>query len=69
MFPSACLWRKRFAAEVAEPARALTFVPARILSTNAEVVVRLPNGVLIEIANASPTWIPPLVSELTRPSS
>ena len=63
------LWRKRFAAEIAEPARALTFVPATVLSTNAEVVVRLPNGVLLEIANASPSWIAAVVSELTRSSS
>jgi transposase len=30
------LWRKRFTAEASEPARALTFVPATILSTNVE---------------------------------
>ena len=63
------LWRKRFAAEAPEPARALTFVPATILSANVEAVVRLPNGVLIEIANASPMWIAAVVSELTRSSS
>lgn len=63
------LWRKRFAAESSDPARALTLVPATILSTNVEAVVRLPNGVLVEIANASPTWIAAVVRELTRSSS
>jgi len=62
------LWRKRFAAEGSEPARALTLVPATIVSRNAELVLRLPNDVTIEVGNASPTWIAAVVRELTRSS-
>ena len=60
------LWRKRFAAEGSQPARALTLVPATIVSTNAELVLRLPNEVTIEVGNASPTWLATMVRELTR---
>jgi hypothetical protein len=38
-------------------------VPATIVSTNAVVIVQLPDRVAIEIANASPAWVA-VVSEL-----
>lgn len=63
------LWRKRFGEAAASSARPLTLVPATIVSTNADVVVQLPNGVGIEIANASPTWVAAVVRELVRSSS
>jgi transposase-like protein len=63
------LWRKRFATETTEPRRALALVPATIISTNAELVIRLPNDVTIEVENPSPTWIAAVVRELTRSSS
>jgi transposase-like protein len=63
------LWRKRFGEATAPPARPLTLVPVTVVSTNADVVVQLPNGVAIEIANASPAWVAAVVSELVRPSS
>lgn len=63
------LWRKRFAEPTASPARPLTLVPATIVSTNADVVVQLPNGVAIEIASASPAWVAAVVSEMVRSSS
>lgn len=63
------LWRKRFAEATASPARPLTLVPATIVSTNADVVVQLPNGVAIEIASASPAWVAAVVSEMVRSSS
>ena len=63
------LWRKRFAETTASPARPLTLVPATIVSTNADVVVQLPNGVAIEIASASPAWVAAVVSEMVRSSS
>jgi transposase-like protein len=63
------LWRKRFAETTAAPERALALVPATVVSTDADVVMQLPNGVVIEIANVSPKWIAAVVSELTRSSS
>ena len=63
------LWRKRFAETSASAARPLALVPATIVSTNADVVVQLPNGVAIEIANASAAWVAAVLSELVRPSS
>jgi transposase-like protein len=63
------LWRKRFEKATASAARPLTLVPATIVSTNADVVVQLPNGVAIEIASASPAWLAAVVSEMVRSSS
>lgn len=63
------LWRKRFGEATASPARSLTLVRATIVSANADVVVQLPNGVAIEIANASPTWVAAVVRDLVRSSS
>ena len=60
------IWRKRFASEVTEPSRALALVPAMVVSTDADVVIRLKEGVAIEVANASPRWIATVVTELTR---
>ena len=60
------IWRKRFAAELSAPTRALSLVPATVVSTDAEVVVRLRDGVVIEVANASPRWVASMVTELTR---
>lgn len=51
-----------FAADAAESAGALTFVPATIHSTSAEAVVRSPNGVHIEIAKAHLARLAPALS-------
>ncbi len=59
------LWRKRFEAEGSKPTRTLTLVPATVVSTTAEVAFRLPNGVAIEVGNASPAWVAAVVRELT----
>jgi hypothetical protein len=62
------IWRKRFAAERSAPTRALSLVPATVVSTDPDVIVRLRDGVVIEIADASPRWVAAMVTELTRSS-
>ena len=60
------IWRKRFAAEISAPTGALSLVPATVVSTEADLVVRLRDGVVIEVTNASPRWVATMVTELTR---
>jgi hypothetical protein len=60
-------WRKRFAATVAPTALAL--VPATLRTTGpapAGIVIRLPNGIALDIETTSPSWIAMMVGELAR---
>ena len=58
-------WKKRLAA----PATArLSLVPATIVMSEASIAIRLPGDVKIEVANASPSWVAAIVTELTRTS-
>lgn len=62
-------WRKRLPKNlVAAPMMSL--VPAKIVarSETTAIVIRLPSGVAIEMANPSPNWIAALVIELERAS-
>lgn len=61
-------WRKRLPKDGAAPMMSL--VPAKIVARPemAAVVIRLPNGVAIEMASASPREIAAIVSELERSS-
>lgn len=55
----------------AETPKALTFVPATVIDIEPVargVVIRLPRGVVIELAGASPTWVAALARELSRSS-
>lgn len=61
-------WRKRLAND-APKLTALSLVPATVVSSeSAAIMIRLPNGIVIESANASPTWLATVVAELTRSS-
>ena len=61
-------WRKRLPKDGAVPMMSL--VPAKIVARSemAAVVIRLPSGVAIEMANTSPCAIAAVVSELERSS-
>ena len=61
-------WRKRLAA-APRPAPTVSLVPASIISEGAGLTIRLPDGVVIEVANASPSWVAAIVAELARPPS
>jgi hypothetical protein len=67
-------WRRRLVLEKASPAT-MSLVPAAIVSAGAPaaavVVIRLPNGIAVEVASVgvSPAWIADLVAEVARSSS
>lgn len=60
-------WRKQLAGSAAT---SLSLIPATIIGANeatpAPITVRLPSGIAIEIANASPSLVAAIVAELTR---
>lgn len=64
-------WRKRLAAAgPTQPARAaLRMVPATVVIPEAAVVVRIRDGVTIEVTHASPSWVAAMVAELARSGS
>ena len=60
-------WRRRLATAVAPPPARLSLVPATVVvADEAGIAIRLPSGVTIEVASASPTWVAAVVSELAR---
>lgn len=62
-------WRKRLPQnEAAAPM--VSLVPAKIVARPATtaIVIRMPSGVGIEIAGASPSWLASLVTEIERSS-
>lgn len=60
-------WKARLAAT---PATSLTLIAATHVGSDvpaaADITVRLPNGIAIEIANGSPSVVAAIVTELTR---
>ncbi|CAN5916003.1 hypothetical protein BH11MYX2_BH11MYX2_25070 [soil metagenome] len=62
-------WKARL---LSAPAASLSLIPATIVGADEPaavappVTIRLPNGIAIEIANASPILIAEIVAELTR---
>ena len=62
-------WRRRLA-KVGAGAPAMALVPAKIVMREhtAPIVIRLPSGVVIEIADASPSLVAAIVSEIERSS-
>ena len=52
------------------PATSLSLIPATVIgadsSATAPITVRLPNKIAIDIANASPSLVAAIVTELTR---
>jgi transposase-like protein len=63
-------WRRRLPKEPPVAPPIMSLVPARVMArpVSAAVVVRLPSGVTIEIADASPAWVAAIVAELERAS-
>jgi transposase-like protein len=63
-------WRKQLAGS---SATSLSLIPATIIGAEAEmpapITVRLPSGIAIEIASASPSLVAAIVNELTRSRS
>lgn len=65
-------WRKRLLAPRREASAALTFVPAAVIGGTPAApaaMIRTPDGIVIEIDGASPTWVAALARELARPVS
>jgi transposase-like protein len=64
-------WRRRLSATVpaAGPRPEIRFAPATILSeAAARIELRLPNGIAVEVTNASPVWAAAMIAELMRAS-
>jgi transposase-like protein len=61
-------WRKRLESQTAQTALApLTFIPAEVTGSAAAAVVRLPDGVAVEVAHVAAvpvSWVAALVREL-----
>jgi hypothetical protein len=68
-------WRKRLRTARPEAVTSLTFVPATVIgdgggaAAGPAAVIRLPDGILIELVDATPTWIAALTRALTRSQS
>jgi len=61
-------WKKRLATEPRD-LTPLALVPAVVTTEPpAPITIRLPNGIGIEAASATPAWIAQVVAELSRPS-
>jgi hypothetical protein len=62
-------WRKRLPKNLVT-APMMSLVPAKIVARSeaTAIVIRMPSGIAIEIANASPSWIAAIVTELERSS-
>lgn len=63
-------WRRRLSSTTpaAERSPEIRLAPAAIISEAATVELRLPNGIEIEVTNASPLWTAAMIAELTRAS-
>ena len=62
-------WRRRLA-KVGAGAPAMSLVPAKIVvrGDGSPIVIRLPSGVAIELADASPSLVAAIVREIERSS-
>jgi hypothetical protein len=62
-------WRRRLTTGASAP---VSFVPATVtvgsIGAPGGVVVRLPDGIAIELGEVAPTWVAHLIRELARPS-
>jgi transposase-like protein len=63
-------WRRRLSTTVGvpEPRSEIRLAPATIVSAAAMIELRLPNGVVVEVMDASPTWAAAMLAELMRTS-
>lgn len=59
-------WRRRLETAT-KPPTALSLVPAVVVGgDDPEIVIRLPTGVTLEVAKATPAWVAAVVNELSR---
>jgi hypothetical protein len=64
-------WRKRLAASDATAVAPLAFIPGEVTGATVATVVRLPGGVVLELADTSvvpTTWVAALAADLKRQS-
>lgn len=66
--PRLYYWKKRLGSAGPMERPALSLVPATVVSTSTAPVtaIRLPNGIELDVANASPSWVAALVAALAR---
>lgn len=65
-------WRKRLRASSSSHPSSLTFIPATVREAPPSVavaVVRLADGISIEVTGVSPAWIAAVARALARPAS
>jgi transposase-like protein len=65
-------WRKRLRAARPEASTTLTLVPATVTgaaTATPSAVIRLPNGIAIEVDGVSPAWVAAIARELARSTS
>jgi hypothetical protein len=67
-------WRKRLRATRPDAITSMTFVPAEVIGTagaadGPAAVIRLRDGIVIELDGASPSWIAAFARELARSPS
>jgi len=64
-------WKKRLGAAAPMLSPPVALAPATVLSVEPApmVAVRLPGGVALDVANATPRWVAGLVTELARSGS
>ena len=63
--PRLYYWKTRLQA-ISPASSSLALVPATVISDDASIAIRLPDGVSIAVSSASPTWVAALVMELVR---
>lgn len=64
-------WKKRLGSPTPTERPALSLIPATVVTTSTEpmIAIRLPGGIELDVANASPNWVAAMVAELARSAS
>jgi hypothetical protein len=64
-------WKKRLTAAPPVVPRPVTLAPAMVIAAapTAVVIVQLPSGIALDVANATPHWVAAFVAELARSAS
>lgn len=61
-------WKSRLGLPARPRRSPSAFVPAAIIANEPAATIRLPTGVTIELASATPAWVAAMITELTRPA-
>jgi hypothetical protein len=64
-------WKNRLGSPTTTERPAFSLIPAAVVTTSTEpmIAIRLPGGIELDVANASPSWIAAMVAELARSAS